>query len=63
MMAIENPKMVRSEMVEAMEFSELANRHGVHGVPHTTINDGAAQIVGAVPEQNLLAEIQRVLQN
>lgn len=53
--------MVRAEMVEAMEFSELANRYGVHGVPHTTINDGAAQIVGAVPEQNLLAEIQRVV--
>lgn len=52
--------MVRAEMVEAIEFSELANRHGVYGVPHTTINDGAAQIVGAVPEQNLLAEIQRV---
>jgi thioredoxin-related protein len=61
MMALENPKMVRAEMVEAMEFSELANRYGVHGVPHTTINDGASQIVGAVPEQNLLAEIQRVV--
>jgi len=63
MMAVENPKMVKAEMIEAMEFSELANRHGVHGVPHTTVNDGLAQIVGAVPEQYLLAELQRVSNN
>lgn len=61
MMAMENPEMIKAEAVEAMEFSELANRHGVSGVPHTTINDGKAHVVGAVPEQNLLAEIQRVM--
>jgi hypothetical protein len=30
-------------------------------VPHTTINDGAGNLVGAVLEEQLLAEIQRVV--
>ena len=58
--AMESP-FVQSEMVEAMEFQELSNRHGVSGVPQTTINDGAGTVVGAVPESNLVAEIQRAL--
>ena len=53
--------MIQAEMVEATEFPELSMRHNVSGVPQTTINDGRAHVVGAVPEQNLLAEIQRVL--
>ena len=61
MMAMENPQMVRAEAVEAMEFPELADQYGVHGVPHTTINDGREHVVGAVPEANLLAAIQRVV--
>lgn len=59
-MALESP-MVRADMVEAMEFPELADRYGVGGVPHTTINDGAGTLVGAAPEEDLLAEIQRAL--
>ena len=59
-MAIESP-MVQAEMVEATEFPELSGRHNVSGVPQTTINDGKAHVVGAVPEPNLLAEIQRVM--
>jgi glutaredoxin-like protein len=59
-MAFESP-MVQAEMVEAMEFQELANRYNVSGVPHTVVNDGAANIIGAVPEQNFLSEIQRVM--
>src|SRR5574341_384148 len=62
-MAMENPQMIRAEGVEAMEFPELANRFNVHGVPQTVINSGAGIVVGAVPEQNLLTEIMRVLQN
>jgi predicted DsbA family dithiol-disulfide isomerase len=61
MMAMENPQMVRAEAVEATEFPELADQHGVHGVPHTTINDGREHVVGAVPEANLVAAIQRVV--
>jgi glutaredoxin-like protein len=62
-MAMENPQMIRAEGVEATEFPELADRFNVRGVPQTVINSGAGIVVGAVPEQNLLAEIIRVLQN
>ena len=62
-MAMENPLMIRAEGVEATEFPELANRFNVRGVPQTVINAGAGMVVGAVPEQNLLAEIMRALQN
>lgn len=57
-LALESP-MVQAEMVEAMEFPELSQRHNVSGVPQTTINDGAGNVVGAVPEDHLLAEIIR----
>jgi hypothetical protein len=59
MMAMENPAMIRAEGVEAMEFPELSDKFGVSGVPQTTINAGAGTVVGAVPEQNLLAEVIR----
>jgi glutaredoxin-like protein len=62
-MAMENPQMIRAEGVEATEFPELANRFNVRGVPQTVINAGAGMVVGAVPEQNLVAEIMRALQN
>lgn len=62
-MAMENPQMIRAEGVEATEFPELASRFNVRGVPQTVINSGAGMVVGAVPEQNLLAEIMRALQN
>jgi hypothetical protein len=58
-MAMENPRMIRAEGVEATEFPDLANQFGVMGVPQTVINAGAGMIVGAVPEQNLLAELMR----
>jgi thioredoxin-related protein len=61
MMAMENPAMIRAEGVEAMEYPELSDRFGVSGVPQTTINDGAGTVVGAVPEQSLLAEIMRAV--
>jgi glutaredoxin-like protein len=60
-MAMENPGMIRAEGVESMEFQEVANQFNVRGVPQTTINSGMGTVVGAVPEANLLAEIQRVL--
>ena len=60
MMAMESP-LVSAEMVEATEFPELANRYHVSGVPQTTINDGAGNVVGAVPEPNLVAVILETL--
>lgn len=62
-MAMENPSMIHAEGIDAMEFPELANRFNVHGVPQTVINSGAGIVVGAAPEQNLLAEIKRALLN
>jgi len=62
-MAMENPQMIIAEGVEATEFPELANRFNVRGVPQTVINAGKGMVVGAVPEQNLVAEIMRALQN
>lgn len=61
MMAMENP-FVQAEMVEAMEFPALADRHQVSGVPHTVINDGAGNVVGAVPEASLVNAIKQALQ-
>ncbi len=61
-MALESP-LVQAEMVEATEFPELSNRHRVSGVPHTVVNDGKGNVIGAVPEANLLAEIQRAVAN
>ncbi len=59
--ALESP-MVEAEMVEAMEFPELADRFQVSGVPQTTINMGAGTVVGAAPEQNLIEEIRAALE-
>ena len=59
-MALESP-MVEAEMIEATEFPELSNRFKVSGVPQTTINAGAGTAVGALPEDNLVAEIMRAL--
>lgn len=60
-MAMENP-LVTADMVEAMEFPELSQRFGVSGVPHTIINAGAGELVGANPEEALVAEIELALQ-
>lgn len=62
-MAMENPKMIRAEGVEATEFRELAEKYYVSGVPQTVINSGAKMVVGAVPELNLLGQIKNALQN
>ncbi len=59
-MAMENPKMVLAEGVEAMEFQELSQQYGISGVPDTVIN-AAGRVVGAVPEQQMLAELIRTL--
>jgi hypothetical protein len=52
---------VEAEMVEATEFPELSEQFGVSGVPQTTINAGAGTLVGAVPEERLLAEIMKAI--
>jgi len=52
---------VEAEGVEAMEFPQRAEAHGVSGVPHTTINLGAKEVVGAVPEDMLVQKIREAL--
>lgn len=59
-MALES-SMIEAEMVEATEFPELSQRFGVSGVPQTTINLGKGTVIGAVPEDHLLLEIQNAL--
>ena len=58
MLALESP-LVQVEMVEATKFPEFSGKFGVSGVPYTTINNSNGNMVGAVPEANLLAEILR----
>jgi len=53
--------MVEAEMIEALEFPELSDQYGVSGVPHTAINHGAGEVIGAVPETYLVEEIKRAL--
>jgi hypothetical protein len=60
--ALENP-MVQAEMIEASEFYELAMRYNVSGVPQTVINEGAGIILGAVPDDTLLQEVMRAVNN
>jgi hypothetical protein len=48
-------------MVETMEFPELSDQFNVSGVPQTTINAGAGAVVGAVPENYLVAELEKAL--
>jgi thioredoxin-related protein len=58
--AMENPAMVLAEGVEAMEFNELSEMYEISGVPDTIINSGAGRVLGAVPEQSMLAELMRL---
>lgn len=60
-MALQSPLVV-AEAVEAMEFPALADKYSVSGVPHTTINDGLGNVVGAVPEATLIREIQQAFE-
>lgn len=59
---MENPGIIRAEGVEATEFPDLANQFNVRGVPQTVLNAGSGMVVGAVSEQDLIAEIMRAVQ-
>jgi glutaredoxin-like protein len=53
--AQESPR-VRADVIEAMEFPELAARYGVYGVPKVVVNETRG-FEGAQPEATFLAEI------
>ncbi len=59
-MALASP-MVTADAVEATEFPELSGKYRVSGVPHTVINEGAGNMIGAAPEDMLVGEIKKVL--
>jgi len=58
--AMEHP-MISAEMVEATDFMELSEEFGVSSVPHTVINLGKGELIGAPPESLLLEEIRKAL--
>lgn len=47
---------VHAVTVEAMEFPELSDEHGVSGVPHTVVNR-TGSFVGALPEDAFVARV------
>jgi glutaredoxin-like protein len=52
--------LIRADMVEAIEFPELAEQYQVMGVPRTVINE-RVHIEGAAPEHILHAKLQEAL--
>ncbi|MFW6028671.1 MAG: protein disulfide oxidoreductase [Halanaerobiales bacterium] len=53
-------KRVSAGMVESGEFQDWAREHNVSGVPHTVINNGDGEYVGAYPELRALQEMREV---
>ena len=49
-------ELITADMVEAVEFPQLANKYAVHGVPRTIINETVHQ-EGAAPEPLMLAKL------
>ncbi len=52
--------LIRSDMVEAVEFPHLSNKYHVHGVPRTVINE-TVHIEGAAPEKMLLGKLKEAV--
>lgn len=51
-------KRVSAGIVESGEFQDWAKEHNVSGVPHTVINNGDGEFVGAYPELRALQNIR-----
>lgn len=60
-MSLVNPR-VKSEVIEADEFPELARRYDVRAVPLTVIEDRIA-VSGAVPEKALVEQVLKAVQS
>ncbi|MGC8547463.1 MAG: protein disulfide oxidoreductase [Candidatus Micrarchaeia archaeon] len=58
--AIESDK-IKSSMIEAMEFPELADKYSVMAVPKIVIND-KVEFEGAVPEEMFMQYVQEALE-
>ena len=59
-MAMVNPERVRSDVIEANDFPDLARAYQVRAVPRIVINDRVA-FDGALPEQMFLTQVERAL--
>ena len=53
--AVEN-ELIRADVVDANEFSQLALKYGVMGVPKIVVNE-KVEFVGAVPENMFLEQV------
>lgn len=53
-------ELITADMVEAMEFPELANRYQVYGVPRTVINE-VIHIEGSAPEDTVIPQLMAVM--
>ena len=51
---------ITTDVFEANEFPELANRYDVYGVPHTVINE-TVTVEGAVPEPLFVEKLMSVM--
>ena len=51
---------ITADMIEANEFPRLSQAYNVMNVPKTVVND-RVEIVGAVPERQLVSEVLRAL--
>lgn len=58
-MALESDR-VRADMVEAMEFPDLAIKYQVQGVPRSVVNEAIA-LEGAYPEPLFVQEVWKQL--
>ena len=56
-MARVNPAVITADMVDAQSFETLSMRCGVMSVPLTVVN-GEEQVLGAVPEEQFLAQVK-----
>ena len=59
-MAVESAH-VTADVIEAMEFPDLAQRYGVRGVPKIVINE-TTEFVGALPEEQYLAQVRKAVE-
>jgi predicted DsbA family dithiol-disulfide isomerase len=59
-MAVESAH-VTADVIEAMEFPDLAQRYGIRGVPKIVINE-TTEFVGALPEEQYLAHIRKAVE-
>jgi predicted DsbA family dithiol-disulfide isomerase len=58
-MAVESAR-VTADVIEAMEFPDLARRYAVRGVPKIVIND-RVEFVGAQPETEFVKYIKEAI--